>query len=102
MGYYADHTVSLRAELGRAVDRDVLRRLHEKSAVRHFVIGARQFLILGLATWGLGLLVLSLIARTLAIPQTMAATGLFYVAALIAAVGQICSHWLLFRTQLPL
>ncbi len=53
MGYYADHTVALRAELGRAVDRDVLRRLHEKDAVRHFVIGIRQFLILGLATWGL-------------------------------------------------
>lgn len=53
MGFYADHTVALRAELGRALDRDVLRHLHEKSPARHLVIGARQFLILGLATWGL-------------------------------------------------
>ena len=53
MGYYADHTAALRAELGQAVDREALRRLHLKSPVRHFVIGARQFLILALATWGL-------------------------------------------------
>jgi fatty acid desaturase len=53
VGYYADHTVALRAELGRALDREALRRLHLKSPVRHFVIGLRQFLILGLATWGL-------------------------------------------------
>jgi len=53
MGFYADHTVDLRAELGRAVDRDLLRRLHEKQPVRHVLIGLRQFLILGLATWGL-------------------------------------------------
>lgn len=53
MGFYADHTVGLRAELGRALDREALRRLHVKSPVRHFVIGLRQFLILGLATWGL-------------------------------------------------
>jgi len=53
MGFYADHTVELRAELGRAVDRDLLRRLHEKQPVRHVLIGLRQFLILGLATWGL-------------------------------------------------
>lgn len=65
--------------------------------------GGFEWLVLArLAAWGLALVVLALIARTLAIPQTMAATGLFYVAALIAAVGQICSHWLLFRTQLPL
>ncbi len=53
MGFYADHTVALRAELGRALDREALRRLHVKSPVRHFVIGLRQFLILGLCTWGL-------------------------------------------------
>jgi len=43
-----------------------------------------------------------LIEKTLEIPQTMAATGLFYIAALGAAVGEIASHWLLFRTGIPL
>jgi len=54
------------------------------------------------AAWGLALLLLELIARTLAIPQTMAATGLFYIQALTIAVGEILGHWLLFRTGLPL
>lgn len=54
------------------------------------------------ATWGLAALLLRLIARTLAIPQTMAATGLFYIQALTVAVGQIFAHWLLFRTGAPL
>ncbi len=64
-----------------------------------------RFELLGLArmgAWVLALVVTGLIGRTLAIPQTMAATGLFYVAALVVAVGQICSQWLLFRTELPL
>jgi hypothetical protein len=60
-------------------------------------------LIVGrLAAWGLAALLLALIRRTLAIPQTMAATGLFYIEALVVAVGEICGHWLLFRTGLPL
>jgi hypothetical protein len=54
------------------------------------------------ASWGLTALILGLIRRTLEIPQTMAATGLFYIAALVIAVGQIAGHWLLFRTGLPL
>ena len=53
MPYYADQTVALRAELGQAIPREVLKRLHEKSAARHLLVGARQFLILGLATAGL-------------------------------------------------
>ena len=53
MPYYAEQTVVLRAELGQAVPREVLKRLHEKSAARHLLVGARQFLILGLATAGL-------------------------------------------------
>lgn len=52
--------------------------------------------------WSLSLLLVFLIDRTLAIPQTMAATGLFYVAALVVTVGEIISHWLLFRSGLPL
>jgi hypothetical protein len=55
-----------------------------------------------LASWALAAVILGLIRRTLEIPQTMAATGLFYIAALVIAVGEIAGHWLLFRTGLPL
>jgi hypothetical protein len=58
--------------------------------------------VLRLATWGLAALLLRLIRKTLEIPQTMAATGLFYIEALVISVGQIAAHWLLFRTGLPL
>jgi len=51
--YYSQHTAALRAELGTAIPRDTLRALHEKHAARHLLIAARQFAILGLATWGL-------------------------------------------------
>lgn len=51
--FYSQHTAALRAELGRAVPRDVLRALHVKNASRHLIVAARQFAILGLATWGL-------------------------------------------------
>jgi hypothetical protein len=54
------------------------------------------------AAWSLGLLLIYLIAKTLEIPQTMAATGLFYIQATTVAVGQILAHWLVFRTGLPL
>jgi hypothetical protein len=43
-----------------------------------------------------------LIQRTLAIPQTMAATGLFYVAILAVLVGEMLGRLILFRTSLPL
>lgn len=51
--YYSHHAAGLRAELGEAVSREQMRQLHQKSAVRHLVIAARQFALLGLATWGL-------------------------------------------------
>jgi hypothetical protein len=44
----------------------------------------------------------AMIWRTLLIPQTMAATGLFYIAVLGATVGEILGRYLLFRTGLPL
>lgn len=44
----------------------------------------------------------AMIWRTLAIPQTMAATGLFYVAILAVFVGEMMGRFILFRTQLPL
>jgi hypothetical protein len=56
-------------------------------------------LVLGpLAALGLGFL----IHRTLQIPQTMAATGLFYIAILFVLVGELLGRLILFRTSLPL
>jgi hypothetical protein len=43
-----------------------------------------------------------LIHRTLQIPQTMAATGLFYIAILAVLVGELLGRLILFRTSLPL
>ena len=51
--HYSQHAVALRAELGAAISREQMRELHQKSAARHLVVAARQFGILGLATWGL-------------------------------------------------
>ena len=51
--YYGQHAAALRVELSRAIPRDVLRHLHRKNAARHLLITARQFAMLGLATWGL-------------------------------------------------
>jgi fatty acid desaturase len=53
MPYYSDHTVALRAELGQAVPRELLKELHVKTPVRHFLVAIRQFALLGLATWAL-------------------------------------------------
>jgi hypothetical protein len=61
------------------------------------LLAARLFLGPG-ATLG----VAYLIHRTLAIPHTMAATGLFYVAILATMVGEMLGRLLLFRTSLPL
>ncbi|MFT4569152.1 MAG: hypothetical protein ACI8TX_002040 [Hyphomicrobiaceae bacterium] len=59
------------------------------------------WLVVGRITgWGLAVMLGALISRTLAIPQTMAATGLFYIAALVVCVGEIIAHWLMFRTGL--
>jgi hypothetical protein len=44
----------------------------------------------------------AMIHRTLQIPQTMAATGLFYIAILFVMVGEILGRLILFRTSLPL
>ena len=51
--YFSQHAVGLRAELGRALTREQMRVLHTKQPARHFVVAVRQFLILGLSTWGL-------------------------------------------------
>jgi fatty acid desaturase len=51
--YYSQHSTALRSELGRTLPRAALVALHEKSPVRHLLVTARQFLLLGLTTWAL-------------------------------------------------
>src|SRR5829696_2440819 len=51
--YYSMHAGPLRAELGAAISRDLMREFHRKSAVRHLIIAARQFGILAVTTWAL-------------------------------------------------
>ena len=51
--YYSQHAVELRGDLGRAVSRELMRVLHQKSAPRHLAIALRQFLILAVCTWAL-------------------------------------------------
>ena len=51
--YYSQHAGPLRAELGAAIPRDLMRDLHRKEPVRHFVVAVRQFAILAVATWAL-------------------------------------------------
>lgn len=50
---------------------------------------------------GAGILAL-MIRETLKIPQTMAATGLFYIAILAVMLGELMGRYLLFRTGIPL
>ena len=51
--YFAQHAAALRGELATAIPRAQLHALHVKSGPRHLLIAARQFAILGVATWGL-------------------------------------------------
>ena len=51
--YYSQHAGALRAELGAAISRDEMRELHRKEPLRHLLVAARQFAILGIATWAL-------------------------------------------------
>jgi hypothetical protein len=64
----------------------------------HAVLLAARFVLGPLAVLGLGFM----IHRTLQIPQTMAATGLFYIAILFVLVGELLGRLILFRTSLPL
>ena len=64
----------------------------------HGPLLAARFLLGPLAALGLGVM----IHRTLQIPQTMAATGLFYIAILFVLVGELLGRLILFRTSLPL
>jgi fatty acid desaturase len=51
--FYSQHATTLRTELSHAIPRASLQAFHRKSAARHLGVSARQFLILGIATWGL-------------------------------------------------
>jgi fatty acid desaturase len=51
--YYSQHAPAFRAELGRAIPRDLLRVLHRKSPARHLAVAARQFALLAACTWAL-------------------------------------------------
>ena len=51
--HYSQHAAALRTELGGALSRGEMRAFHTRTGWRHLVIAARQFAILGLATWGL-------------------------------------------------
>ena len=64
----------------------------------HGTLLALRVVLGPLAALGLGWM----IHRTLQIPQTMAATGLFYIAILAVMVGELLGRLILFRTSLPL
>jgi hypothetical protein len=64
----------------------------------HAALVAARFVLGPLAALALALM----IRRTLQIPQTMAATGLFYIAILFVLVGELLGRLILFRTSLPL
>ena len=51
--YYSQHAAALRAELGGALTRDQMYAFHVRNGLRHLLIAARQFAILGLTTWAL-------------------------------------------------
>jgi hypothetical protein len=73
---------------------DSLRRLFEA----HASLLTLRLLLSPIAAAGLAWM----IWKTLQIPQTMAATGLFYIAILSVLVGEFLSRFILFRTSLPL
>jgi hypothetical protein len=63
---------------------------HETLVVTRVIVGQLAPLVLSWMIW-----------RTLAIPHTMAATGLFYIALLGVFVGEILGRQILALTALP-
>jgi fatty acid desaturase len=51
--YYSQRAGALHAELSRELPRELIVELHARTAWRHLLVTARQFLILALGTWGL-------------------------------------------------
>lgn len=74
-----------------------------RTAVRELLAGHQALLAARVAVSPIGAGVLAwMIRKTLDVPQTMAATGLFYIAVLAVTVGELLGRFLLFRTGLPL
>jgi len=85
---------SLLGLLGTAASASEVARLFDE----HRALLAVRILLCPIAAGGLAWM----IRKTLQIPQTMAATGLFYIAILSVLVGEMMSRFILFRTSLPL
>lgn len=64
----------------------------------HLPLLSTRMVVSPLGAAGLGWM----IDRSLRVPQTMAATGLFYIAVLAVLVGEMLGRFVLFRTGLPL
>ena len=67
--YYSQHAAALRTELGGALTRDQMCAFHARNGLRHLLIAARQFAILGLTTWALIVIARPLIWIPLAFVQ---------------------------------
>lgn len=52
-GYYARHTLGLRQDLAASLDRTLLKALHRKNSLRHFLVAGRQYLLLGTGVLGI-------------------------------------------------
>lgn len=64
---------------------------HGMLLLARIILGPVATLILTWMTW-----------QTLKVPQTMAATGLLYIAVMAAIVGEMLGRFILFRTAVPL
>lgn len=67
--YYSRHAAGLRGELGTVLPAEVLRSFHDRIAWRHAMVAVRQFVVLGLCTWGLMRLSHPLVWMPLALVQ---------------------------------
>ena len=90
--------------LGLAIGLPAIARQRRRAAAVNELIRlaswtARSSLILGpLAT----IVLVWMCWQTLKIPQTMAATGLLYIAVMSVLVGEMLGRFILFRTAIPL
>jgi hypothetical protein len=74
-----------------------------RASLQQLTADHRMALLARCAISPLGAGVLAVMIReTLKIPQTMAATGLFYIAILAVMLGELLGRYLLFRTGIPL
>lgn len=87
-------TIGLCAMLGSAVARVAVNELfaaHLGLLVVRLLLGPVTTIVLVWLCW-----------QTLKIPQTMAATGLLYIAVMSVLVGEMLGRFILFRTAIPL